>query len=304
MLVHDRKGIGEYKMSEDSLKIEFNSQDLQDPGCREELEETYRKNIPESDSSGESSVETLGNTAIFYSACYSVDVENLSSVLTELEKKGAKDLIATVWYDTVGENIYYIAKRGELLAFNSREEINCYLKGTETGGSNIAVNYGKESRENTALIRIHVKAKGKRNKLLDLFRSAIDCSDSARFEREFALSIKSDSHDIEWCKFRWKGDESWNEVCSANLSNCITDVIEVDEYLVLAFDLEKAPDSSAIELDEFIWFIFIALDGVKKVWVKYRPIGCLEQYLHYPGMGDESYFVEKDVPDDDSWPKL
>ncbi len=54
----------------------------------------------------------------------------------------------------------------------------------------------------------------------------------------------------------------------------------------------------------FIWFVFIGLDGVRKVWVKYRPKGCMEQYLHFPGMGDDSFFVDKEIKNDNDWPKL
>ncbi len=84
----------------------------------------------------------------------------------------------------------------------------------------------------------------------------------------------------------------------------ITDVQEIDEYLLLAFDLDKIPANSSVVLDDFIWFVFSDLDGVRKVWVKYRPKGYMEQYLYFPGMGDESFFVDKEIKNDNDWPKL
>lgn len=179
-----------------------------------------------------------------------------------------------------------------------------YLKDSAKGELNAVINYGRTTKENTVLIRLHIKVKGKRKKLFELFSSALNRFMNDNFRETFKSFIKSDSHDVEWCRFKWKEDETWNEVCSEDLSTAITDVQEIDEYLLLAFDLDRMPADSNIALDDFIWFIFSSLDGVRKVWVKYRPKDYMEQYLYFPGMGDESFFVGKEIKNDNDWPKL
>jgi hypothetical protein len=291
-------------MSEDNLTIEFTTENLRDNNYRAELEEIYETYIPR-DESDESSIEYTGNKATYFRAFFSADSDTLNSLLSELEKKGVSDLIATAWYDNVCEEMYFIRRNGELLDFSSTEDMEEYLKESDKGGLNAIINYGKTSKENTVLVRLHIKAKGKRKKLFGLFSSALNHLVNNNFRETFVSLIRSGgSHDIEWCRFKWKNEETWNEVCSEDLSTAITDVQEIDEYLLLAFDLDKITTNSNIILDDFVWFVFSNLDGVRKVWVKYRPKGYLEQYLYFPGMGDESFFVDKEIKNDNDWPKL
>ena len=170
--------------------------------------------------------------------------------------------------------------------------------------SNISINYEKESKKNTVLIRLHIKSKRKRKKLFDFFSSTINSFDIEYFKEHFNSFVKSKTHDVEWCKFKWKDDDSWNIVYSEKLSNSISDVIDIDDFLILAFNLDKISKDSTTKLDDFIWYIFKVLDGVKKVWVKYRLKNGKEQYLYFPGMGDESFFVDKKISNDNDWPKL
>lgn len=177
----------------------------------------------------------------------------------------------------------------------------------EAQHSDLVINYGKDQRENTILIRLHIKAKSKRLKLSKLFLMALENPDNKAHENFvslFNLSIKSKTHDIVWCKFKWKDDKSWTEVCSDDLFYSLTDVVEDDEYLYLAFDIDRLSKARPFKLDDFIWFIFINLDGVKKVWVQYRPGSHQHLYLYYPGMGDESFFVPTEALGDAEWPKL
>ncbi|MFY8351136.1 hypothetical protein AAEU29_11425 [Pseudoalteromonas sp. SSM20] len=290
-------------MSEDNLTIKFTSENLRDNHYRAELEEIYEKHIPK-DEGDESSIEYAGNKATYFRAFFSIDSEALNSLLSELEKKGVYDLAATAWYDNVGEEMYFIRRSGELLDFSSKKDMDEYLKEADKGKLNTVINYGKTTKKNTLLIRLHIKAKGKRKKLFELFSLALNHLKNNNFKQTFNSFVKSESHDIEWCRFKWKEDETWNEVCSEELSIAITDALENDEYLLIAFNLDQIPTDSNIVIDDFIWFIFNSLDGVRKVWVKYRPKDDIEQYLYFPGMGDESFFVGKEIKNDNDWPKL
>ena len=291
------------KMSEDNLTIEFATKKLRHTDYRAELEKIYKMHIPMAEGD-EYSIEYTGNKAKFFRAFFSPDLGKLDHLLRDLEEKGVSNLVARAWYDNSGEETYFVRIYGKLLEFSSTEEIDEYLDEINKGDLNVKINYGKKTKKHTMLIRLHVKAKSKREKLLALFSSARNCPESSNFVEAFKSFIKCDSHDIEWCRFKWKKDEKWNEVCSEDLSAAFTDVQEIDEYILLAFDLDKISTDSNIDVDSFIWVVFSELDGVRKVWVKYRPKKYMEQYLYFPGMGDESYFVGRDIKNDNDWPKL
>lgn len=288
-------------MSEDNLTISFATKNLRNKKHRTELEKIYETYIPK-DESDESSIKYSGNKATYFRAFFSADHFIVSALLSELEKKGVSDLIATAWCDTAGEEAFFIWREGKLLVFESSEDMEEYLKASAKGNLNCTVNYGKSSKENTLLIRLHIKAKGKRKKLFELFTMALDSKLHCSFKEKFKLFNKSNNLDIEWCRFKGKGDETWDEVCSEDLLPAITDVIEIDEYLLLAFDLDKLLVEHTPEIDRFIYFVFINLDGVRKIWLKWRPKGYDDFYLYYPGMGDESVFLDKVIENDNDWP--
>lgn len=290
-------------MSEDNLTIRFTTENLRNKKHRTELEKIYETYIPK-DEGDESSIKYSGNKATYFRAFFSADHSTLSSLLSELEKKGGSDLIATVWCDTVGEEALYIWREGKLLEFESTEDMEEYLKESVKGNLNFTVNYGKSTKKNTLLIRLHIKAKGKRKKLFELFNMTLDPKLHCSFKEKFKSLIISNNLNIEWCRFRGKGDETWDEVCSEDLLPAITDVIEIDEYLLLAFDLDKLLVEHTPEIDRFIYFVFIYLDGVRKLWVKWRPKGYDDFYLYYPGMGDESMFLDKEIENDNDWPQF
>ena len=290
-------------MSEDNLTIEFTTKKLRQTDYRAELEKIYKMHIPIAEGN-EYSIEYTGNKAKYFRAFFSPDLGKLNQLLRDLEEKGVSDLVARAWYDNSGEEIYFVRIDGKLLEFSSTEERDEYLDKRNKGDLNVKINYGKKTKKHTILIRLHVKAKSKREKLLALFSSACNCLENSNFVEAFKSLVKSDSHDIEWCRFKWKSDEAWKEVCSEDLSAAFTDVQEIDEYLLLAFDLDKISTDSNVVIDNFIWFIFSELDGVRKVWVKYRPKNHMEQYLYFPGMGDESFFVGRKIKNDNDWPEL
>ncbi len=129
-------------MSEDNLTIEFTTENLHDNEYRVDLEKIYETYIPK-DEGSESSIEYSGKKATYFRAFFSTDSDTLNSLLSELEKKGVSDLIATAWYDTVGEEIYFIRREGGILEFESTEDMEEYLKESAKGDLNATVNYGK-----------------------------------------------------------------------------------------------------------------------------------------------------------------
>ena len=142
-------------------------------------------------------------------------------------------------------------------------------------GKGIFINYGKDTKENTILIRLHVIAKTKRTKIVDLFTRAMDFSDEFTYETfvdSFNTLIKYDPHEIVWGKLGSEEEEGWvyEEVWSDELIYGLSDVVEDDEYIYLAFNIDRITDDKYYRLDDYIWLVFIYLDGVKKVWVKYR----------------------------------
>jgi hypothetical protein len=178
-------------------------------------------------------------------------------------------------------------------------------------GKTISINYGKDTKENTILIRLHVKVKSKRKKLFDLFTHAMKFCEEFSYEMfvsDFNALIKYDPDEIVWGKLGSEEGDDWvyEEVWSDELIYGLSDVVEDDEYIYLAFNIDRITDDKYYRLDDYVWLIFIYLDGVKKVWVKYRTKlkKYPDRYLYYPGMGDESFFVDKEIQDDSDWPRI
>lgn len=294
-------------MSEDSLCIEFSSKGMMKDGKTSEFERIYRKYVPEEEtSSSESSIKYKRGKAIFCAGFFDSDPQDINLLIQELKAAGANDVIARVWYDSVGEEMFFARINGEFLEFGSKDEMSSYIIEQSKKPSNIKINYGKSRSNNTVLVRLHVKGKSKRNKIFDLFaqaKSIVTPQGHSKFVEGFNELVKSDTHDIIWCKFKWKEDESWNEVISNDIIYGLVDVVEEGQYLYLAFDLDKL--EGELQLDDFIYFVLFNLGGVKKIWIKYRPSdeGQEGLYLYHPGMGDESFFCERDLPDDNQWPK-
>ncbi len=290
-------------MSEDRLTVEFTSEKVRSPEGRADFEAIYRTYIAE-DESGESSLDYRTDKAFYYRAFFSVGSAVLEALLRDLEQGGARDLVAEIAYDQTGEAIYFARVQGKMAAFESREAVEMAWRESQQALPNLKIEYGKPSRENTLLMRLQIPAKGKRKKLQDLFLALRAASDVAAFKSDFASLIVSEHHDVEWCRFKWKNSASWHSVCSPALATALVDVQVLDEFLLLAFDLDRVEPGPRARPEDYIGFVFSRLDGVKKVWVKYRPKRGQEQYLYFPGMGDESYFVTYAIADDHDWPRL
>jgi hypothetical protein len=297
-------------MSEDSLSVKFTSKQLSSDEMRVEFERICRKYVPKDQTDIKmAEFKCQGINAIFDTGFYLPEHDEIDGLIGELERAGAKDVIANAWYDNVGEEAFFIRINGALHEFDSMDEIKLYLDELSKGTLDENINYDKDGNENTLLIRLHIKAQSKRKKLFDLFQKALNLKspqDHDRFVEGFNRLTKSNTHEIVWCKFRSMGRERWYEVASEDLLAGLVDVVDNDEYLYLAFDLSKLKTGSKFKLNEFVYFVFFGLDGVKKVWVKYRPQGYAqgEMYLYHPGMGDESYFIDSDTRDDVSWPRF
>lgn len=219
-----------------------------------------------------------------------------------------KDLVAKAWCDSAGEETFLICRDGDIQSFESREELDDHLAEIANEVPELRVDYGKEARGRTALVRLQVKVEKKRIALRNLFADLIRTSDTDSFKETFNSLVAGRKFEVEWCKFRRIYDKEagdfgdWWEEGSDELLLAFADVVESDKYLLLALDLEKASNPG---LRGGISLIFHELDGVSKVWIKYRPRpGRFLLYLTHPGMGDSPHFVDKRIPNENDWPKL
>ncbi len=293
-------------MSEDSLRIDFKSEKLHDEKHREELEQIHAKYV--TGAGPDSSVDYTDDKACFFSSFYSAEHETLIRLFAELTKKGATDLVARAWHDGVGEESLLIVRDDRILEFESREELDDYLAEAQEKATGPAIDYGKEDRKNVALIRLQVKVEKKRKVLQELFSSLVQDQDFETFKANFKSLLKGKKFEVEWGRFRTIYGEddygSWSDVCSDELLRALTDVVEDDKFLLLAFDLDKVSGSPDIPLDDYLYIIFYELVGVSKVWIKYWYTAKRLLYVHHPGMGGEAHFVFKRIPNENDWPQI
>ena len=295
-------------MSEDRLSIEFTSERIADTSFRKELEELHDRHIRPDEVGSDSSKEYPDGRAVYFNSFYTVDTSKLAPLLTKLEGKGVKDLVAKAWSDSTGEETLLICKDGDLLSFESGKELADYLAEAEEEVPELQVSYGKEGIGRTALIRLQVKVEKKRKVLQKLFADLIRTADTESFKETFNSLIVGKKFEVEWCKFRTVYDREagdfgdWWEEGTDELLQAFTDVVEADKFLLLALDLEKASNP---RLSGGFSLIFYELDGVSKVWIKYRPRPSRRflLYLTQPGMGDSPHFVDKKIPNENDWPK-
>ncbi|MCO7225793.1 hypothetical protein [Pleionea sp. CnH1-48] len=282
-------------MSTVSFELKFNASKFK-KNNRDKFESIYKSYVPKN--SEEQFFNYRDDSAHYISNFVSPEEVDLASLLADLEAAGARESLIIGWYSSTGENTYHIRKNGKILDFDSLEEMNEHLREIEKEQAAIKINYGKKTINQTLLVRLHVKAKGKRKKHFELFDKQLK-EPEQNFKEIFDSVVKAETHDIEWGRFKWKEDSSWNFAFTDGLIDTLIDVQEDDEFILLAFDLDK----KEITVDDFIWFVFFGLDGVRKVWVKYRK-GSHQLYLHEPGMGDEAFFIDKTIENDNDWPKL
>ena len=103
-------------MSEDTFHIEFSSKELAQIEKKKEFESIYRKFVPEEETSiDESSISYDGEKGSYFASFFNTDSSNIDLLISQLEAAGASDVLATAWYDSVGEQAFFVKIDGELL---------------------------------------------------------------------------------------------------------------------------------------------------------------------------------------------
>jgi hypothetical protein len=235
-----------------------------------------------------------------------LDEPERASLLTELHRSGAGDIICTTWFDKVGERLVSSWVAGKVLTFESLEALREHQKDA-AGSSAPVLDYGRDRNNKTAVIRLRIKTKGKRQKIVGLFSMVVDSrqeADLARFREQFDSLVKHHSLDIRWCATKWQDESNWSEA-TPELIRGLKFVVEDAEFIYLGFDLQSIDFVVRDAQIERLIVVMGCLEGVSKTWMKIRPGAhtVKERYIYNPGMGDCPMLLIRDLTQDSDWPQ-
>lgn len=172
-----------------------------------------------------------------------------------------------------------------------------------------SLDYGKDKACKTAIVRMLIRGKSKRNGVRDVFEKALSIApmDSlSKFSDSFEGLVGSESLIVSWCKYKKSEDGPWING-PENLIFGIKFVEEQNNYLYLGFDLESIEihDGRPIDKDlRSLILILDSIDGVNRTWIKYRPgqNTIVERYIYYPNGSRAPHVVLNDLTEDNLWP--
>lgn len=171
------------------------------------------------------------------------------------------------------------------------------------------MDYGKSRANETALIRLQIRAKAKRLDLRKLFEEYINLKgDNAftQFSEAFEALIISSNLIVTWSQIKSKTSDRCVKT-PENLIYGLRFVVEQDSFLYLGFDLKgldlhanRIMDRDLINLMRVI----SSLNGVNKTWMKYRPgkQTTRERYLFCSGSDREATIEVQGLTEDSEWP--
>ncbi len=240
----------------------------------------------------------------------SMDENTLEELMKKLSSHVVTDLSCRTWFDTVGEERVSCLIDNKIESFESMEDMNDYIEEITNPNNFNDFDYGKVMNNKTAIIRLQIKAKGKRANAFELFDSYLRSKSDAKhddFCRSFDLMSSAELHDVKWCAFKWKEKEHWYQG-PRNLIRGLLFVEEKDKFLYLGFDLAglDVHEERSREQDiEHLTFVMNSVQGVSKVWIKFRPEENTtnELYIFHPGMGDEPMVLIRSLTRDSQWPR-
>jgi len=290
-------------VSEDNTRIKIHIDKAEDAIAISDILERYASECNGCDLD----IVISGSEVNAYFEFMSFDEYALEKMMQEIQQKGGHKILCNTWLDNVGEEFFSSIINGKYVSYESIEELEDYEKEITNGLDKPVFNFGKERANQTALIRIQVKAKKKSSAIKTLFETAMDIHEENlhNFKEQFSQLVDSSSHDVKWCGFRWKDDKSWHEGLE-NLIYGLTFVVHQDEFIYLGFDLNDLNLHSERSRDndlENLIFVISSLDGVKKTWIKYRPgvKTVKELFIFHPGMGDEPMVLRQPLSEDSEW---
>lgn len=171
-----------------------------------------------------------------------------------------------------------------------------------------SLNYGRHRSCQTALIRMSVRSKAKRETIRELFEqhTRTKSNDSLRnFSSAFNSLVNSVDYDVRWCEIKGKRRDVWLKA-PEKLICALKFVVELKNYLYLGFDLENLNlhEDRNIDTDlRHLVLIFDSIDGVNKTWIKYRPgkNTIKERYVYSSEPGSQPHVVVNNLTEDSQW---
>lgn len=257
-----------------------------------------------------------------YFALLRLNDDEIELLLKNLLELGVANVLIKHWFD--GYSYLKLIDK-KVHWFNSIDELEEYEKELEYQDDQIKLQSLKGER---SIIRLKVKAKRKRANLLELFRRFCVFDGQINEFKEAFLSHVSpkDRKIFSWCHLNDKKND-FELRGPEDLILTLIDVVESEDYILLQFDLSKLDIFNSLlkcyfEEDylatinemvrnsvnksslENLGIILSGLDGVSKVWMKFRldyiP-GC-ELYYFDPGCGDGPVMLERKFKEDNDWP--
>ncbi|MDJ0832560.1 MAG: hypothetical protein QNJ69_03495 [Gammaproteobacteria bacterium] len=137
------------------------------------------------------------------------------------------------------------------------------------------MDFGKDRRYKTALVRLLTKDREKKDLILELFnkhKNMQSDNDLMDFANDFNQVFTARSKTVSWLNHPpTQGEE--HLVAPDNFMIGLKFIVDQDDYIYLGFDTEALTIHSADDIDEGLMNlvqIFGGIGGVKKAWIKYR----------------------------------
>lgn len=232
------------------------------------------------------------------------DEDHLSKLNSSLIEIGAQEIQIEFYFDQTNETLYFINLGTEFKSFQSEKEIKQARKDLANSVDLTRFDFGKDSREFTGVIRLLVTAKSKREKIAQVFHSAIS-DDTDQLVENFSKNLKNvvspDSPGmLALCDANFVGTKPWQPIFREVLTKLQFSLSQGD-YVYIGFNLDDLPfDEYSIE--DFIAvlpLVFVLLDGVKKVWIKFKTKrngkGTFDLFVRWPGNHENGPVYEEQI---------
>jgi hypothetical protein len=218
-----------------------------------------------------------------------VQIDLMNSKLLDL---GGDSIRIEFYFDQSGESQVYANIGNQFSCFYSEKEIKQATKEFENTIDLAEFNFGKNSLEYTGVLRLHILSKSKRIKISDAFN--ITChNDKVNTVEQFSYDIvklikPEHSSLIRLCKANFEGTKPWQPPFRQLIRNIKFSLIQGD-YIYIGFDMNDIDygDYSLCELIEILPLVLERIDGVKRVWLKFKQgkkgKSTQDLYVRWPG---------------------
>ncbi len=171
------------------------------------------------------------------------------------------------------------------------------------------LDYGKQRACKTAIIRVLIRGKVKRQLVRNIFEKHIKLNSVSKkkgISKVLNIFSKSKNTQEFWPEYD-EEHEKLNFKAPEELMGGLIFVVEQDNYLYFGFDIEYSSIPSGGGLDKYLKNLvlsFDAIEGVNKTWIKFRPGSntIKERYIYYPDAGRNPQTVVINLTEDFQWP--